>query len=467
MAAMNRSLAVLALAACGGAPRPAARGPAAAHVDPDPVGPHRDAVAAQVKPLLEGEIVSAVVVGIYDGDKSEIYGFGKGPNGAPPDGRTLFELGPVTEVYTNVLFANAVQRREVALDTPLSELLPPGVTAPTRDGGVITLQDLALHSSGLPAVPPAIAARPTTQAAALYAVYGEDALYADLVRTELYTKPETKILHSLYGIGVLGFVLGKKIGPDYAHALEARVLAPLGLTDTYLAIGPLPPAAQARRAAGTNPDLQPVPAERWAALAGAGALVSTARDQLRLIQAELDAAVGAKKPILAALRLTQEPQLDGQGSNESLGWEIDADGHYRQSGGSPGFHCFLEIDPKRRRGVVVLAATSSAVVDELATHIVDLLDGKQPPPLALPTPAQLAPLAGTYDLSGTHLALTVEGKRLYLSGQGTKVRLVPFNDHEFWIEDLQSVAVFERDADKIARIVFVAGGTRLTAARLP
>ena len=465
MVVMNRSLAVLALAACGGAPHPAAHG--AGRAEPDPVGPHRDAVAAQVKPLLDGEIVSAIVVGIYDGDKTEIYGFGKGPGGAPPGGRTLFELGPVTEVYTNALLANAVQRREVALDTPLSELLPPGVTAPTRDGGVIELQDLALHSSGLPAVPPAIAARPAAQAPALYAAYGEDALYADLVRTELYTKPETKILHSLYGTGVLGFVLGKKVGPDYAHALVARVLAPLGLTDTYLATGPLPPAARARRAAGTNPDLQPVPPEHWAALAGAGALVSTARDQLRLIQAELDAAVGAKQPILAALRLTQEPQLEGQGSNESLGWQIDADGHYRQSGSSPGFHCFLEVDPKHRRGVVVLAATSSAVVDELATHIVDLLDGKPSPPLALPTAAQLAPLAGTYDLSGTHLALTVEGKRLYLSGQGTKVRLVPFNDREFWIEDLQSVAVFERDGDKIARIVFVAGGTRLTAARLP
>ena len=467
---MKYSLAVLALAtACGGSPRRAAAPAGGTKAAPDPVGPHRAAVAAQVQPLIDDEIVSSLVVGLYDGGKLEIYGFGKGPHGAPPDGRTLFELGPVTRVYTAALLADAVQRREVALDTPLSELLPPGVTAPTRDGAVITLRELALHSSGLPPIPPTIAERANANANVdqVYADYGEDALYADLVRTQLLDAPGKEIVPSTYGIGVLGFVLGKKAGGGYARALETRVLAPLGLTDTYVATGALPPAAKARLAPGMTADLQPVPPARWGALAGAGGVVSNVRDQLHLLDAELDAAAGGKRPELRALRLAQEPQLQGEGKNASLGWQIDDTGRYWESGGTRGFRCFVEIDPKNHRGFVILAATSNTVVDELGVKIADLLDGKSPAPQVLPNASQLAPLAGTYDLSGTKLQVTVEGKRLYLDGQGTKVRLVPYSDHEFWIEDLHSVAVFERDGDKIARIVFEVGGKQLTAARVP
>ena len=466
---MTRRLLVIALAAACGAAHPHAGSPAStlAGAERDPVGPHRDEVAALVKPFLDGEVIAGLVVGIFDGDRIEIYGFGKGPGGRPPDGHTLYELGPVTEVYTDALLASAVQRHEVALDTPLSQLLPPGVTAPTRDGASITLGELALHTSGLPRVPPAMTEITGVKASDLYAHYDEDALYADLVRTQLLATPGAGILHSGYGTGVLGFVLGKKLAGNYALALAQRLLGPLGLSETYVASGPVPAGLEARLAAGTSSDLQPVAPARWSALAGAGAVVSSARDQLRLIRAELDAAVGAKRPPLPALYLTQQPALDHQGTTEGLGWDIDSDGHYHQSGGSPGFHTFLEVDPKHRRGLVILSSTAVSVVDELGTDLIAMLDGHPPHPAALPTAAQLAPLAGTYDLSGTHLVLSLEGKRLYLSGQGTKVRLVPFNDHEFWIEELQSVAVFERDAGKIARIVFVAGGARLSAARVP
>src|SRR5690349_25083261 len=84
--------------------------------------------------------------------------FGKGPGGKPPTGSTLFEIGSITKVYTSLLLADAVQRHEVSLDTPVAELLPPGVTVPTKDKHVITLRNLALHNSGLPRLPPSIAA---------------------------------------------------------------------------------------------------------------------------------------------------------------------------------------------------------------------------------------------------------------------------------------------------------------------
>ena len=108
--------------------------------------------------MIDAELASGIVVGLYDAGKREVYGFGKGPGRQAPDRHTLFEIGSITKVYTSLLFADAVQRREVALDTPVAELLPPGVTVPTPDKHAITLGQLALHTSGLPRLPPSIAA---------------------------------------------------------------------------------------------------------------------------------------------------------------------------------------------------------------------------------------------------------------------------------------------------------------------
>jgi len=454
----RRPVLVLALAACSAPAAPPAR-PEPPRADVDPDGPHRAAVAAQIQPFLDAEVLSGVVIGLYDAGKREIYGFGAGPGGKPPTGGTLFELGSVTKVYTGLLLADAVQRREITLDAPVADLLPPGITVPTKDKIAITLKHLMLHSSGLPRLPPSLnAPKPDP-----YARYGEEQLYQDLLATELVTPPGTKIVYSNYGAGLLGFALGRKIGGGYAAALQERVLTPLGLRDTYLGF---PPGAP--RAEGTNEDLQPMVPWTFDALAGAGALVSTARDQLTLIDAELDAVAGSKLPLRAPMRLTQEAQLDEVGANAGLGWVIDREGRYWHNGGTGGFHAFVGFDPKSRRGIVILAATSTSLVDHLANSLYKLLDNEPPPPVKFPTPEQLAPLAGSYDFSGTKLLISAVGKRLYIEGPGEpRHRLLPLSETEFFLEPLQAVVVFQKDGDQVARIVFAIGDHTLTAARLP
>jgi serine-type D-Ala-D-Ala carboxypeptidase/endopeptidase len=229
---MRRLLLVSVLVACGSsAPRP----PVAPEApEGDPQGAHRARVTAHVQPLVDGELVAGIVVGLYDAGKPEIYGFGKGPGSKPPDGRTLFEIGSVTKVYTGLLLADAVQRKEVELDTPITELLPPGVTAPVHDGTVITLHQLATHSSGLPRLPPSLVA--ADRSPDPYARYGEDDLFRDLVATRLEHAPGEQIGYSNYGAGLLGHLLGRRIGGGYAEAMQTRILAPLGLADTYLVV---------------------------------------------------------------------------------------------------------------------------------------------------------------------------------------------------------------------------------------
>lgn len=454
---LRRSWLVIALAACSAPAAPPAK-PTTRTSDVDPDGPHRAAVIAQIQPFLDAEVLSGVVIGLYDAGRREIYGFGAGPGGKPPTGSTLFEIGSVTKVFTGMLLADAVQRREVTLDTPISELLPQGIPVPTKDKVAITLKHLMLHSSGLPRLPPSLM-QPKPDP---YAGYGEEQLYQDLIKTELETPPGTRIVYSNYGAGLLGFALGRKIGTGYAAALRERVIVPLGLKDTYLGF---PPGAP--RAEGTNEDLKPMLPWTFDALAGAGAIVSNARDQLTLIDAELDAAAGSKLPLRAPMRLTQEAQLDEVGANAGLGWVIDREGRYWHNGGTGGFHAFVGFDPKSRRGIVILAATSTSLVDHLANSLYKILAKEPPTPVKFPAAEQLAPLAGTYDFSGTQLIITAVGKRLYIEGPGEpRHRLLPLSETEFFLEPLQAVVVFQKDGDKVARIVFAIGDHTLTATRL-
>ena len=444
----------IALVACGGSAPPAPR-PAPG----DPVGSHRALVDAQVRPLLEAELVSGIVVGIYEAGKQEIYGFGVGPGGKAPDGNTLFELGAVTKTYTALMLADSVQRREVDLDGPVAELLPPGVTAPTKDKVSITLRELAVHSAGLPAQPPSLGNGPDP-----YGRYGESELYQDLVRTQLEARPGERIFYSDYGYGLLGHVLGRKIGGGYAAALTHRVLGPLRLADTFLRV---PPAAAARRAPGTNEDLATVPPWTFDAMAGTGALVSTVRDQLAFVAAEIDATLGSHGVLRNAMRLTQEPQLEARGENEGLGWQIDTAGRYWHSGATGGFHSFIGFDPKAQRGLVVLASTNTGVVDQLAGRLYHLLSGETVKPLVFPDAKELATYVGSYDFGGTKLQITQHGKRLYIEGPGEpKFRMVPISEHELWIERLKAVVTFEREGDRVKRAIFIVGEKQLSAPRL-
>ncbi|HSN26121.1 MAG TPA: serine hydrolase domain-containing protein [Kofleriaceae bacterium] len=447
---MRLVTALVLVAGCGQTPHHVAPPPAA-----PPASPHRAAVTAEVQPMIDNELASAIVIGLYDGGKTETYGFGP----SHPDGRTLFELGAVTKVYTSLLFADSVQRREVGLDQPVAELLPTGVSVPTKDGVAITLGQLALHSSGLPRVPPSV----LPNAPDPYAHYTEDTLYADLAHAQLESTPGTQITYSNWGAGLLGFALGRKLVVGYERILADRILRPLGLTDTYFTV---PPAAAARRVVGTNGELARVPYWTWDALAPAGGLVSDAHDQLALIAAELEAAAGSKLPLRPAMHFTQEPQMANSPVNEGYGWQIDAKGRYWHNGGTGGFHAFIGFDPKTHRGIVILSATSLQTLDRLVEPLYDILDGKPVTPPTYPTPADLAQLAGHYDFQGSKIELRPDGKRLYVEGPGEPpIRLIPLSPRDFWIEQLQSIASFEPRDGKATRITFQIGEHQLTATR--
>jgi len=262
------------------------------------------------------------------------------------DAYERFEIGSITKVFTSTLLAVLAGEGTVALTDPVVRWLPSATE--TVDGlRHVTLENLASHRSGLPRLPPG-ALRASLRPGGgrdPYAYMDEATLLASLSRTRVRGTPgQTRVRYSNYGMGLLGYLLGRASGSDYRTALTRRVLAPLGLEATDFADAPL----HQGRARG-----KPVGPWHLAELAGAGGLRSNAHDLLRWLSAVLDPPhwLIAPSAQMTTPRGRVGPRLVG------LGWFLDGSDPpvLTHDGGTLGTRSEVRVDTAAGVAVVVLA----------------------------------------------------------------------------------------------------------------
>ncbi|MBC9880315.1 serine hydrolase [Bradyrhizobium sp. INPA01-394B] len=356
-----------------------------------------------------------LVVGVIDQDGHRIIGYGKVDKGDHriPDGDTLFEIGSVTKTFTSLLLADMAERGEISLHDPAAKHLPVGVTLPTRGGKQITLFDLATHTSGLPAMPsnfdPGDLANP-------FGDYSIDRLYQFVTSHVLSRDIGTTYQYSNLGVGLLGHILELRTGLDYETLVRQRITGPLGMASTAIN---LPPALTARLARGHDQGLRPVRNWTLAALAGAGALRSTANDLVRFMAAELGfVEISLGRAMSAQLR-PRRP-TDTKNMETALGWFVVKTPTREvafHGGGTAGYQSFLGIDLARRMGVVVLGnAFAMNGVGDIGFHLITgspLAQDNRPVRIALGA-AALERYVGRYRVLPTAvLSITREADRLF------------------------------------------------------
>jgi CubicO group peptidase (beta-lactamase class C family) len=323
-----------------------------------------------------------IVVGVLEpGGRRRIVPYGKRAAGdnRPLDGETVFEIGSITKVFTALLLADAVQRGEVALTDPVAKYLPDTVTVPER-GRAITLQDLAMHTSGLPRLPDNMKPKDPANP---YADYSTAQMYEFLSRHQLRRDVGAEYEYSNLGGGLLGHVLARRAGTDYETLVRTRIAGPLGMTHTGIT---LTPEMQALLAPGHNPGLERVPNWDLPTLAGAGALRSNADDMLSFLAVALgtpsfarsereratDGTQSTLERAFASMLATRRPT--GNASLEiALGWHVLKTPETEivwHNGGTGGYRTWIGYEPKSRTAVVVLSnAGSAAGPDDIGRHL--------------------------------------------------------------------------------------------------
>ncbi len=321
-------------------------------------------VDAAVQDYVTNDRVVGLSIGILRNDSLFTFGYGETAKGSghSPDGSTLFEIGSVTKTFTAALLADAIRRGVVRLEDPVSQYLPDSLPRLRHNGIDVTLKMLANHTSGLPRMATNWNAGSAFALADPYAVYDEQALFAYLKTPTFAHKPGTIYEYSNLATGLLGTVLTRLAGKSYEQLLTEVICGPLQLNDTRLT---LTASDESRRAQGYDETGLMTSAWTFRALAGAGAIRSTATDLLRYLRANVGTGPAA---LVDALRATHEQTFADENPVETvgLGWHIvNRTGWWWHNGGTGGFRSFVGFNPVHKTAFVLLTNSAAQPLDGL------------------------------------------------------------------------------------------------------
>src|SRR5688572_6603322 len=447
----------LPIAALLGAVMMTATGAAQTVSAPSPV-PSDAAIHKIIESRVETHRQSVgIVVGVIGpaGRRIVVYGHPSKGAAATVDGDTIFEIGSITKVFTSLLLADMVGRGEVKLDDPVAKYLPADVKMPQRGGRVITLVDLAMHTSGLPRLPDNFQPKDINNP---YADYSTAQLYEFLSKHQLTRDIGSQYEYSNLAAGLLGHVLARRAGMDYEARVRARSTAPLGMNSTSIT---LTPEQRPRLAQGHSPMLEPVANWDLPTFAGAGALRSTASDMLTF----LGAAIGLRETPLARAFVTTTSVRRPTGVSGlamAIGWHVLAGPGTEviwHNGGTGGYRTWIGYEPRSRTGVVVLTnAGSAAGPDDIGRH---LLMPSSPLLTAFPSQAPVKPrvetkiepaifdrYVGRYQLApAAIITISRDGARFLaqLTGQPA-FEIFAESEKDFFLKVVDAQLTFETDA---------------------
>ena len=277
------------------------------------------------------------------------------PADTPADGR--FEIGSVTKTMTATLLALLAAEGTLALDDEIGRWLPAGAN------GWITPRRLATHTSGLPRMAPDYRpVEPDNFWAGFTPELAEESL------RQVTVAPGAARVYSNFGYQILGLVLERASGQDYATLITERLLGPLNMTCS--GVGrcgggiPVPGHAGGREVRHWD---RPLP--------GAGGVEATIGDLARYAEACLRP---PPTPLGTALTAAQAPQAPIEaGRAQGLGW-IVVDGQLRgHSGGTGGFSSCVITDASQGRAIAALVS-SRGYSDALARAARLALAGRDP-----------------------------------------------------------------------------------------
>jgi CubicO group peptidase (beta-lactamase class C family) len=329
----------------------------------------RDLAAALKDGALAPSTNGGVVIGVLQHGTRRLFTYG------PVKQDSLFEIGSISKTFTALTLAQMVAQKKAKLDEPVRELLPPRTVA-RPDGPEITLLDLATQHSGLPRMPSNIAPADMQDP---YVDYRPANLYDFVAKQGVGRSASPQFNYSNLGFGLLGQALANRAKLSYLELLRAEVTGPLAMNDTVVKLSP---EQEKRFTQGHGPRHQPAKPWNFDALAGAGAIRSTASDMLTYLEAYLHPPRAART-LATALEMCREVHADALPNMKiALAWLVENDtGAYWHNGGTGGFSSYALFNPKEDYALVVLYNTTlsanGSFADRLGAHIAGRISGRK------------------------------------------------------------------------------------------
>jgi len=313
--------------------------------------------------LSEGAAPGAAVVVGRHGRIVHLAGYGRtdnDPDSPPVTDSTIYDLASLTKVIgTTTAIMMLVDEKRLDPGSRVGEILPEWNGDNVKSG--VTVKNLLLHDSGLPAFAPV-----------WKDARGPEAFLERIAATPLEYAPGSKTVYSDFGAILLGFIVERVSGQPLDTFLEQRVFGPLGLHET--GFNPLRWSAPgvAVRIAATEVDttfrmthvrgsVHDENAFAMGGVAGHAGLFSSARDLAIVAQMLLDRGESHGRRLVGENTVSEFTRRASPASTRALGWDTPGEnssaGDFFSTGsfGHTGFTgTSIWIDPERDLFLVLL-----------------------------------------------------------------------------------------------------------------
>jgi CubicO group peptidase (beta-lactamase class C family)/D-alanyl-D-alanine dipeptidase len=395
------------------------------------VGPARpyEAVARELEKFIrhEAEVKGLPAVSIALVDDQRIvwargFGFADPQTKTPASADTVYRVGSVSKLFTDLAIMQLVERGALDLDAPITKVLPDFKPA-NPFGKEITLRQMMAHRSGLVREPPAGNYFDDTQPSLAKMV-------ESLNKTELVYAPETRTKYSNAAIATVGFVLEQTQKQSFPRYLQRTLLAPLDMTHSSFEPDPALTKDLAKAVMWTYHGREfPAPTFELG-MAPAGSMYSTVGDLGRFLSVLFARGKGPHGAIVEPETLDRmwTPQFAKPGEKKGFGIgflidELEGKRRIGHGGAIYGFATELAALPEEKLGVVVIASrdVANAVVTHIANEALRLMlaarAGKPLKAVEETTPldpARARKLAGRWKSGAKTLDLYERDGRLFL-----------------------------------------------------
>jgi serine beta-lactamase-like protein LACTB len=359
------------------------------------------------------------------------YGLADPKKKVPADARTVYRVGSVSKLFTDLAVMQLVERGTLDLDAPVTKYLP-DFKPRNRFGKAITLRHLMTHRSGLVRESPV----------GSYFDPDEPSLektVKSLNDTDLVYEPGKKTKYSNAGVAVVGLVLQEVKKQAFAKYLGRALLEPMGMKSSSFEPEPAVTERLAKAIMWTYHGREfPAPTFELGT-APAGSMYSTVLDLSRFLSVLFAKGKAADEVVLQpkTLEAMWTPQFVKKGVKQGFGLGFLV-GPYQgrrrigHGGAIYGFATELSALPDDKLGVVVIASCdgANAVTSRIASlaldHLLAVKTGKALPAIERtgPIPKRGVELAGRYKGKKSSFDLIADAGRLfYLPESGFRVEL--------------------------------------------
>lgn len=364
------------------------------------------------------------------------FGMANPDDRTPATERTVYRVGSVSKLFTDLGIMQLVEQGSIDLDAPITDYIPE-FHPESRFDASPTLRQLMSHRSGLVREPPV-------------GHYFDDsdaslgATVQSLNGTAIVYEPETRIKYSNAGIATVGYVLEHTQGQPFTEYLKSAVLEPLGMDNSSFTPDPDIIEDLALAYMWTYDGRTFEAPTFQLGMAPAGSMYAPVTDLAKFMSALFAGGMGENGRVVSAATLEAmwTPQFAAPEATTGYGIGFGLsrlDGHRRigHGGAIYGFATDLSTLPDEKLGVV--AATTmdgaNAVVRRITTYALQLMlavkEGRPLPDAEVTAPPsrELAnSVAGTYERDGERIEIVARPDQLFATLPDRRVRLMTLGE---------------------------------------